>query len=56
MKNGINVNVARKWLPLYRDQEKTNLPAFIPLKLEPKTQAFPDVIFLALRVRFHCGG
>ena len=36
--HGINANVIRKWLPLYRDQAPTTLPVFIPLKTEPKRQ------------------
>ncbi|MBZ9782872.1 transposase [Pseudomonas sp. REP124] len=29
---GINANVIRKWVPLYRDQPApTSLPAFVPL-------------------------
>lgn len=34
--HGINANVIRKWLPLYRDQSAAALPAFIPLKAPPK--------------------
>ena len=33
--HGINANVIRKWLPLYRDQ----LPAFVPLRATPRQQA-----------------
>lgn len=36
MKHGINVNVVRRWIPLYCDQQAVALPAFIPLKVEPK--------------------
>jgi len=42
LSHGINANVVRKWLPLYRDRQLTNLPAFVPLKLEPKLQATPE--------------
>ncbi|MNG21799.1 hypothetical protein D3C84_1062050 [compost metagenome] len=35
MNHGINANVVRKWLPLYRDHQLTDLPAFLPVKLEP---------------------
>ena len=38
MSHGINANVVRKWLPLYRDQQLTDLPAFLQVKLEPNTQ------------------
>ncbi|WP_455809734.1 transposase [Pseudomonas koreensis] len=36
MSNGINGNVVRRWLPLFSDQQASTLPAFIPLKVEPK--------------------
>ncbi len=36
--HGINANVIRKWLPLYRDQLPAALPAFIPLRAAPKQQ------------------
>ncbi|WP_341496752.1 transposase [Pseudomonas putida] len=35
--HGINANVIRKWLPLYRDQPAAaSIPAFVPLKTAPK--------------------
>ncbi|RMM71798.1 IS66-like element accessory protein TnpA [Pseudomonas savastanoi] len=34
--HGINANVIRKWLPLYRDQSAAALPAFVPLRASPK--------------------
>ena len=35
--HGINANVIRKWMPLYRDQPAAaSLPAFVPLKAAPK--------------------
>lgn len=37
--HGINANVIRKWLPLYRDQPPAALPAFVPLRATPKRQA-----------------
>ena len=36
--HGINANVIRKWLPLYRDQLPAALPAFVPLRPTPKRQ------------------
>ncbi|MFK3822180.1 IS66-like element accessory protein TnpA [Pseudomonas yamanorum] len=36
--HGINANVIRKWLPLYRDQPPAALPAFVPLRATPKRQ------------------
>jgi len=44
LSHGINANVVRKWLPLYRDQPTTTLPAFIPISSEPKRQADASVI------------
>ncbi|WP_443192418.1 IS66-like element accessory protein TnpA [Pseudomonas indica] len=40
--HGINANVIRKWLPLYRDQPPAALPAFVPLRATSKrtTEAF----------------
>jgi transposase-like protein len=38
--DGINANVIRKWLPLYRDQSATpSQSAFVPLKAAPKRPA-----------------
>ncbi|EIK68818.1 ISPpu14-like transposase [Pseudomonas synxantha BG33R] len=35
--HGINANVIRKWIPLYRTPiATTSLPAFVPLKVAPK--------------------
>lgn len=43
--HGINANVIRKWMPLYRDQSAaTSLPAFVPLKAAPKRPAEATVI------------
>ncbi|PMV22758.1 MULTISPECIES: IS66-like element accessory protein TnpA [unclassified Pseudomonas] len=42
--HGINANVIRKWLPLYRDQPPATLPAFVPVKVAPKRQAESSVI------------
>lgn len=36
IRHGINANVIRKWLPLYRDQPPAALPAFVPLRASPK--------------------
>src|SRR5471030_1402838 len=36
MTHGINANVVRRWIPLYRDPQAVARPAFIPLKVEPK--------------------
>jgi transposase-like protein len=36
--HGINANVIRKWLPLYRDQSPAALPAFVSLRPTPKRQ------------------
>lgn len=43
--HGINANVIRKWMPLYRDQSAaTSLPVFVPLKAAPKRPAEASVI------------
>ncbi|VVO20456.1 hypothetical protein PS726_04172 [Pseudomonas fluorescens] len=34
--HGINANVIRKWLPLYREQPPVALPAVVPLRAAPK--------------------
>jgi len=41
MTHGINANVVRRWIPLYRNPQAVTLPAFIPLKVKPrrKTEA-----------------
>ena len=36
IRHGINANVIRKWLPLYRDQLPAALPAFVPARVMPK--------------------
>ena len=42
--HGINANVIRKWLPLYRDQPTATLPAFVPVKVAPKKQTEASAI------------
>ena len=42
--HGINANVIRKWLPLYRDQLPAALPAFVPARVTPKRPAEAAVI------------
>lgn len=42
--HGINANVIRKWLPLYRDQPPATLPAFVPVRAMPKRTAGASVI------------
>lgn len=37
--HGINANVIRKWLPIYRDQSPATLPAFVPVKPAPRRAA-----------------
>ncbi|MDD1014197.1 IS66-like element accessory protein TnpA [Pseudomonas rubra] len=34
--HGINANVIRKWMPLYREQPAAALPAFVPLRATAK--------------------
>lgn len=35
MSHGINANVVRRWLPLFRDQQAVVLPAFVPVNVAP---------------------
>jgi len=44
IRHGINANVIRKWLPLYRDQPPAVLPAFVPVRATPKRPADAAVI------------
>ncbi len=44
IRHGINANVIRKWLPLYRDQLPAALPAFVPLRATPKRPTAASVI------------
>ncbi|WP_231994294.1 IS66-like element accessory protein TnpA [Pseudomonas syringae group genomosp. 3] len=39
LRHGINANLVRKWIPLYRDCEAATLPAFVPIKLPSPPQA-----------------
>jgi transposase-like protein len=45
--HGINANVIRKWLPIYRDKPTASLPAFVPLQPMPKRHA-DEVVVIAL--------
>jgi transposase len=38
LRHGINANLVRKWIPVYRDHQVPALPAFVPLKLESGPQ------------------
>lgn len=42
--HGINANVIRNWLPLFRDQLPATLSALVPVKVAPKRQAESPVI------------
>ena len=33
-RHGVDASSLRKWIPIYRDQQSSALPAFIPLKLD----------------------
>ena len=44
IRHGINANVIRKWLPLYRDQLPAVLSAFVPLRATPKRPTAASVI------------
>jgi transposase-like protein len=42
--HGINANVIRKWLPIYRDKAVAPLTAFVPLQPMPKRHADEAVV------------
>ncbi|GFZ63455.1 transposase [Pseudomonas amygdali pv. eriobotryae] len=42
--HGINANVIRKWLPIYRDKAVAPLLAFVPLQPMPKRHADEAVV------------
>ena len=45
IRHGINANVIRKWLPLYRDLLPATLPAFVPVRATtPKRPTEASVI------------
>jgi transposase len=44
IRHGINANVIRKWLPLYRDQPPAVLPSFVPVRATPKRPSEASVI------------
>ena len=52
MRHGINANVVHRWIPLYRDQQAVTLPAFIPLKVEPKRKT--EVVAMNYRLGSKC--
>jgi len=37
-RHGVNANLVRKWIPVYRDRLLPALPAFVPIKLAPESQ------------------
>ena len=47
IRHGINANVIRKWLPVYRDQAATPLPAFMPVQPLPK-RTVDEVVVIVL--------
>ena len=44
IRHGINANVIRKWLPLYRDQLPAALPAVVPVRAAPKRSTEASVM------------
>ena len=44
IRHGINANVIRKWLPLYRDQLPAALPACVPVRAAPKRSTEASVM------------
>lgn len=51
LRHGINANLVRKWIPLYRDRQASALPAFVPVRLE--TAAMPTQALA--RIDIACG-
>jgi transposase len=47
IQHGINANVIRKWLPIYRDQSPATLPSFVPVKAAPK-RAIEEMAIISL--------
>jgi len=41
LRHGINANLVRKWIPLYRDLQPVSLPAFVPLKMGGSASVSP---------------
>lgn len=39
LRHGIDANLVRKWIPVYRDRQTPALPAFVPMKLTPAPYA-----------------
>lgn len=37
-RHGVNANLVRKWIPVYRDRQAPTLPAFVPMKLASPTE------------------
>jgi transposase len=40
LRHGIKTDLVRKWIPAYRERQAPALSAFVPMKLESRTQ--PD--------------
>ncbi|WP_342651181.1 transposase [Pseudomonas sp. REB1044] len=38
LRHGINVDLVRKWIPLYRDRQPDALPAFLPLTMKSESE------------------
>lgn len=50
-RHGINANLVRKWLPVYRDCQAPVLPAFVPIKL-PSLPLPDQQMFVTIEVPF----
>ncbi|MCY1312311.1 Transposase [compost metagenome] len=44
LRHGINANLVRKWIPLYRDLQPSALPAFIPLTVQAQPAPAEPVV------------
>ncbi|EKT4454811.1 IS66-like element accessory protein TnpA [Pseudomonas sp. yb_9] len=52
--HGINANLVRKWIPLYRDLQPEALPAFVPLAMSPQSEpAQPKLACIEIPFKQH---
>ncbi|WP_122284566.1 IS66-like element accessory protein TnpA [Pseudomonas syringae group genomosp. 3] len=43
LRHGVNANLVRKWIPIYRDHQVPALPAFVPINLASVIQPSQQV-------------
>ncbi|MEJ8664122.1 hypothetical protein [Pseudomonas sp. LP23] len=52
LRHGINANLVRKWIPLYRDRQPDALPAFVLLTMKPES-AQPTLAHIEIPFKQH---